>query len=176
MNPKLIAAGALAATLLAAASAHADTFTFTTMMTGAAELLAVNTPAYGSAQVTFDDAALTVTVNETWANLLGEATVNHIHVATTPGGAGGVVLGFPIPNPSPSTGSFGGVFTLSGASFNSLLMNTNAGLAYVNLHSTAFGGGEIRGFLAAPVPEPETYALMALGLGVVGLWRRRRAV
>lgn len=30
------------------------------------------------------------------------------------------------------------------------------------------------GDLVAPVPEPETYALMALGLGVVGWWARRR--
>lgn len=173
MNPKLIAAGALVATLLAAASAQAVTYTFATTMTGAAEFSPVNTPAVGSAQVTFDDAALTVSVSETWANLLGSATVNHIHVATTAGGAGGVVLGFPIPNPSPSTGSFDNVFTLNSGSFTSLLNSTNAGLAYVNLHSTAFPGGEIRGFLA-PVPEPETYALMALGLGALGLWTRRR--
>ena len=173
MNPKLIAAGTLAAMLLTAASAQAATFTFTTMMTGAAEFPPVTSPAYGSAQVTFDDAALSVTVSETWADLLGGATVNHIHVATMPGGVGGVALGFPIPNPSPSTGSFYGVFTLGSASFDSLLMNTNAGLAYVNLHSTAFPSGEIRGFLA-PIPEPETYALMALGLGFVGLWTRRR--
>ena len=173
MTPKLIAAGALAATLLAAPSAQAVTFTFATTMTGAAESPPVTTPAFGTAQVTFDDVALSVAVSETWANLLGAATVNHIHVATAPGGNGAVVLGLPITNPSPSTGSFNGVFTLGSASFNSLLTSTTAGLAYVNLHSTAFGGGEIRGFLA-PVPEPETYALMALGLGVVGLWTRRR--
>ena len=28
--------------------------------------------------------------------------------------------------------------------------------------------------LAMPVPEPETYAMMLLGLGVVGWMRRRR--
>ena len=173
MNPKLIAGGVLAAMLLTAASAQAATFTFTTMMTGAADYVPAITPGFGSAQVTFDDAALAVTVNETWENLLGAATINHIHVATMPGGVGGVVLSLPIPNPSPTTGSFNGMFTLSSASFDSLLMNTNAGLAYVNLHSTSFPGGEIRGFLA-PIPEPETYALMAFGLGVVGLWTRRR--
>jgi hypothetical protein len=77
MNPKLIAGGVLAAMLLTAASAQAATFTFTTMMTGAADYVPAITPGFGSAQVTFDDAALAVTVNETWENLLGAATINH---------------------------------------------------------------------------------------------------
>ncbi|OYW28321.1 MAG: hypothetical protein B7Z51_08260, partial [Methyloversatilis sp. 12-65-5] len=46
------------------------------------------------------------------------------------------------------------------------------GKAYLNLHSSEFPGGEIRGFLA-PVPEPETYALMLAGLGLIG-WAARR--
>ena len=46
------------------------------------------------------------------------------------------------------------------------------GTAYFNIHSSAFPGGEIRAFVTA-VPEPQTYALMLAGLGVLG-WAARR--
>jgi hypothetical protein len=41
-----------------------------------------------------------------------------------------------------------------------LMANLASGNAYFNIHSTTFGGGEIRAFVTA-VPEPQTYALMA---------------
>lgn len=61
----------------------------------------------------------------------------------------------------------------------SFLQMLRSGLGYVNVHTVTFGGGEIRGQLleVTPVPEPETYALMLAGLGLVG-WaaaRRRKA-
>jgi hypothetical protein len=56
-----------------------------------------------------------------------------------------------------------------------LISAITAGNFYVNLHTSEFASGALRGQLA-PIPEPETYALMLAGLGVVG-WsaRRRRA-
>jgi hypothetical protein len=48
-----------------------------------------------------------------------------------------------------------------------------AGKAYWNIHSSAFGGGEIRGFLVA-VPEPSTLTLMLTGLGLLAARRRTR--
>jgi hypothetical protein len=45
------------------------------------------------------------------------------------------------------------------------------GRAYVNIHSSFAGGGEIRGFLRE-VPEPGTLVLLALGM--MGVVARRR--
>jgi hypothetical protein len=58
----------------------------------------------------------------------------------------------------------------------SFLQMLQSGLAYVNVHTAAFAGGEIRGQFTevTPVPEPETYALMLAGLGLVGWAARRR--
>ncbi|MER3402749.1 MAG: hypothetical protein C4336_08960 [Armatimonadota bacterium] len=50
-------------------------------------------------------------------------------------------------------------------------MDFLAGLWYVNLHSQAFPGGEIRGQLN-PVPEPASIA--ALGIAVAGMLAVRR--
>jgi len=42
-----------------------------------------------------------------------------------------------------------------------------AGETYLNIHTQQFGGGEIRGILAA-VPEPSTWAMMLLGFAGLG--------
>ena len=53
------------------------------------------------------------------------------------------------------------------------LPNLLSGRAYLNFHTVQFGGGEIRGQIV-PIPEPQTYALMLAGLGVLGAVARRR--
>jgi hypothetical protein len=54
-----------------------------------------------------------------------------------------------------------------------LLSGAAAGRAYLNIHTTEFPNGEIRGFLIA-VPEPGTWAMMILGFGIAGASLRRR--
>ena len=59
---------------------------------------------------------------------------------------------------------------------NAFIGGLRNGRTYFNIHTSTFGGGEIRGFLA-PVPEPATYGLTALGLlGIAGGLRRRRPI
>ena len=53
--------------------------------------------------------------------------------------------------------------------FNDLLAAMTAGKAYLNIHTSAFPGGEIRGFL---VPAPGAAAMLGLS-GLVALRRRR---
>ena len=60
------------------------------------------------------------------------------------------------------------------SAFNALHAGLDSGSAYLNIHSTVYGGGEIRGFLAGPVPEPQTYAMLLAGLGMLGWTAKRR--
>ncbi|MBL9173209.1 MAG: CHRD domain-containing protein [Verrucomicrobiales bacterium] len=71
----------------------------------------------------------------------------------------------------PRSGIYSGNVTLSQAAESALL----AGNLYMNINSTAFPGGEIRGQLTV-VPEPGTVALGVLGLGALAWASRRREV
>jgi hypothetical protein len=169
----LVAAATLA--LCAAAPASAITYTFAANLNGPNE--PTPSTAFGTAVVTFDDVAFSVVVTELWAGLTGPVTGNHIHCCTATAGTGtsAVSLGF-TGVPAAATGFYSNTFTLTSTAFATLLAGTQAGKAYVNLHTAQYAGGEIRGFLTstAPVPEPGTYGMMLGGLGLVAWVMRRR--
>ena len=60
-----------------------------------------------------------------------------------------------------------------GNALNALLAGLDSGRAYLNIHTTDSPGGEIRGFLHV-VPEPQTYAVLLAGLGLLGFAAARR--
>ena len=183
-----------AALALAAASAGAQTTTWTTTLSGPAEAPPNASPGTGSAVVTLTGNSLTVTFN--WSNLLAGTTASHIHCCTSAPftGMAGVATMVPTFVDFPlgvTSGSYSRTFDLLLAStYNPAFLTTfggdvtaardalvngmNSGVAYLNIHSQQFPGGEIRGFLTV-VPEPGTMVLLGTGLaGLGGAIRRRR--
>ena len=154
-------AGALAlATLLPAATVSAQTVNMTATLSGGEENPAVLTGAVGTATVAVDTSNREIAVELRLFNIPTGTTAGHIHGA--PRGVNGpVVIDFPIP--AGRTGDLTLSFRVGGGQFrpnaaigiNSIedaIQSIVGGGAYVNIHTTAFGGGEIRGQLV-PVPQ-----------------------
>lgn len=106
------------------------------------------------------------------------ASAYHIHAPAAAGANGPVVVSLDAaPFVSFNSGS---TLLIGGTNVSppntSFLANLQASLAYVNIHTVANPGGQIRGQLiqVAVVPEPSTYALMLAGLGLVGFLAQRR--
>ena len=93
-------------------------------------------PATGTADIDFDPATKKLSWKMTYSGLTGPATMAHFHGPAEPGKNAGVAV--PItPATSPSEGSA----TLTDAQAADLV----AGKYYVNVHTEANKGGEIRG-------------------------------
>ena len=116
-------------------------------------------PATGSGNVTLDTVTRALNWNINFSGLLGTQTNAHFHGPAIVGQNAGVQVGIGLG--SPAIGNT--VLTVSQST------DLQAGLWYVNIHSTSFPGGEIRGQV---VPEPASLAL--LGVGALAVIRRRR--
>jgi hypothetical protein len=176
---------------LLSAPAFATVFVFQAPLSGASESPPTGSLGTGSATVTMNDTAHTMRVQVTFAGLSGNTTMAHIHCCqTSPGTPPNVGVatelpsftGFPL---GVTSGTYDHTFDTSVATtFNPAFVTSHGGtaagaesaliagmtgdLAYLNIHSTVNGGGEIRGF-PVPVPEAETYALLGLGLGMLAV-------
>jgi hypothetical protein len=161
------AAVAALALSVAAAPAGAATIFLYSNLDGAQETPPVATTATGNANITYDDVANLLSWTITYSGLSAPSTDAHFHGPAAVGvGPVGVRVAIPHTN---------GVFadTLIGSAvitepFEAELL---AGLWYINIHSSAFPVGEIRGQV---IPEPSTLALAGLGLLALAVRRRIR--
>jgi len=146
-------------------AAHAQIYRV--VLSGANEIPAVTTPGTGSAIITFNPTTHEMRVRVGFSGLTGTSTAAHVHccgvqpsnvgVATTTPTFIGTPLGV-------TSGSWDRIYDMSQAgAWNPVFVNANggsiaateaaflagvaAGQVYLNIHSSTFGGGEIRGFL-----------------------------
>ena len=193
----LVAGCLLSAAVAMPATAHE--VVYITSLSGPSEAPPNASPGIGMATITVDFDLVTMRVQETFSGLSGDVTAAHIHCCTAipETGTAGVATVTPTFTGFPSgvtAGTYDHTFDMTVASsynpafvtanggnisgaFNTLVAGLAAGTAYSNIHTDVYPGGEIRGFLhAAPIPEPETYAMLLAGLAIISAVARRRRV
>lgn len=135
---KFFATAALTAAVFFAgvSIAQAEMLQMKATLNGAQEVPAVATQGTGTATFTFDTVTRKLDYDISYSGLTGPAAAAHIHGPAAVGANAGVMVPFPAAA-SPIKGSA----TLTEAQATALM----AGNTYVNVHTAAHGGGEIRG-------------------------------
>ena len=154
----------VALAVLVPASSHAISIPLTAVIDGAQANAGAGTGSLGTGTMTgtYDTVTTQLSWTVTWAGLSGPATFAHFHGPALVNQNAGVQVG--ISNVSPAIG-------------NSALAPAQAadlqnGLWYLNIHTAAFPGGEIRGQVQV-VPEPGSLLLLGGALAALAALRRR---
>ena len=139
-------------------------------------------PGVGSGFVDLDPVAHTLRVSVTFSGLTANTAAAHIHCCVSPPGNAGVATtlpsftGFPL---GVTSGTFDATFnTTLATTWNPAFITANGGTpltaeaallagmlatrSYLNIHTTAFPGGEIRGFLT--LQDPTNVPTLAQGM------------
>jgi len=135
MTKTMFAAFAFGAAVLLAGPASAETFK--AMLDGKSEVPPNTSAATGTADIDYDPASKKLSWKLTYSGLSGPATAAHFHGPAETGKNAGVAVAIPNAGSSPAEGSA----TLTDAQAADL----EAGKYYVNVHTAANPGGEIRG-------------------------------
>lgn len=188
------------AACLAAPAARADIWEFSTQLLGSSEVPPNASSGHGLALLHYNDQDTLDLADDTFNftmsafDLSSAITGFHIHGAATPTETAPIVVDLSGPGfinfisgnsvlvggssiAAPMLGATPASATNAGHPAMSFLDALRNGLTYVNVHTTNFPPGEVRGqFIGVvAIPEPSTYALMLAGLaGVLMLARRRR--
>jgi hypothetical protein len=183
--------------LALAGISQGDVIHYAATLSGPAESPANASPGTGIANVLYDDVAHTMRVVVSFTGLTAGVTASHIHAPTAAAGTGtaGVATTTPTFTGFPSGVTFGTYdhtfdMTLA-SSYNSSFVTNNggttagaeaalfaamaAGKTYLNIHTTNFPGGEIRGFLHNVPDAASTASLLGLALAaMLGFARNRK--
>lgn len=185
--------------------AHAAQITATATLSGANENPVNASPGTGTAFVVLDTTSHSLRVQVVFSGLVAGTTAAHIHCCVAPPGNIGVATttpyfaGFPI---GVTSGSYDQTFdTTQASTWNAPFITASggtplgaeaalaagiaAGTAYLNVHSSTYPGGEIRGFLApqavppapvgADIPTLSEWAMVGLILLLLAAgWSRLR--
>ena len=136
MTSKILFGGVAAIALIVSSAAFAQV-KMKADLTGAQEVPPVTTQGKGSADVSFDPASKKLSWTINYSGLSGPATAAHFHGPAEAGKNAGVAV--PIPNQASSPVK--GEATLN----DNQAADLQAGRYYINIHTAANPGGEIRG-------------------------------
>jgi hypothetical protein len=129
----------IVALFMISAAAQAETMAFKATLDGASEVPPTTSAGTGTATATLDTATRKLSWEVTYSGLSGPAMAAHIHGPAAPGKNAGVVVPLGSKLASPIKGSK--ILTATQRA------DLEAGKYYVNIHTAANKGGEVRGQL-----------------------------